>query len=77
MLDIKVCLDASGEIIGGRKRSYSMTEEEDLTNVPSLQMRISILQQRVSKTFLVDTVLSFPWGWRLFCQTINRTPIKY
>jgi len=30
----------------GRKRSYSMAEEEDLTNVPSLQMRIQILQQR-------------------------------
>jgi hypothetical protein len=30
----------------GRKRSYSISEEEDLTNVPSLQMRIQILQQR-------------------------------
>ena len=35
---------------GGRKRTFSASEEEDLTNVPSLQMRISILQQRVSSS---------------------------
>ena len=36
---------------GKRKRSFSMTEEEDLTNVPSLQVRIQILQP-VSYTHL-------------------------
>ena len=38
----------------GRKRSYSTTEEEDLTSVPSLQMRIQILQQRVSSNFFLS-----------------------
>ena len=64
---VQVCLD--GELGVGRKRSYSMTEEDDLTNVPSLQMRISILQQRVTQYCLVaaGSAQTVSFGNFLFC----------
>jgi hypothetical protein len=53
---------AGGKMKSARKKSTASTdEEEDISNIPSLQMRISIIQQRVSVSARGHNARNFYW----------------